>query len=91
MCRGSPVKLFTALNRFMHRRGAQTPASPAPFDDGLVDIARLIAVDDPPAQPQRPAADSAEPSEVRSIKMAQQEKPALGASLGTESDNQIVK
>jgi len=24
-----------------------TPAAPAPFDDGLVELARLIAVDDP--------------------------------------------
>jgi hypothetical protein len=73
MRRAPPVKLFTAINRFMHRREPQTPATPAPFDDGLVDIARLIEVDDPPAQAPRPA-DSA------------QTKPILGANLGTVSD-----
>jgi hypothetical protein len=77
MRRGPPVKLFTAINRFMHRREPQTPATPAPFDDGLVDIARLIEVDDPPAQAPRPA-DSVEPS--------QQTKPILGANLGIVSD-----
>lgn len=72
------MKLFTALNRFMHRRGARSPATPALFDDGLVDIARLIEADDPPTRAPRPAADSVEP--------AQQTKPTLGADLGTGSD-----
>jgi hypothetical protein len=44
-----PVKLFTALTRFLHRPQPPTPPAPAPFDDGLTDIARLIAADDDPA------------------------------------------
>ena len=63
MRRGLPVKLFAAINRFLHWRGPPTPATPAPFDDGLVDIARLIEVDDPPALAPRPAADTLEPSQ----------------------------
>jgi hypothetical protein len=74
MRRGPPLKLFTALNRFMHRRGPQTPATPAPFDDGLVDIARLIEVDDPPAQAPRPADNTVEPS--------QPDKAHFGDQLG---------
>jgi len=42
------VKLFAAISRFIHRRKPQISTPPAPFDDGLVDIARLIEVDDPP-------------------------------------------
>lgn len=45
---GMPVSLFTVLGRFMHRPGPTPPlATPALFDDGLVEIARLIEVDDP--------------------------------------------
>jgi hypothetical protein len=37
------VKLFTALTSFLHRPQPPTPAAPAQFDDGLAEIARLIA------------------------------------------------
>jgi hypothetical protein len=55
------VKLFAAISRFIHRRRPQTSAMPAPFDDGLVDIARLIEVDDPLDLAPHPAADAIEP------------------------------
>jgi hypothetical protein len=42
------VKIFIALGRFVHRPQPPTPTAPAPFDDGLVELARLIAVDHPP-------------------------------------------
>ena len=54
------MKLFAAINRFIHRRRPQTSAAPAPFDDGLVDIARLIEVDEPPDVAPHPA-DTVEP------------------------------
>ena len=54
------MKLFAAINRFIHRRRPQTSAAPSTFDDGLVDIARLIEVDDPPALAPRPTADTVE-------------------------------
>jgi hypothetical protein len=38
----SPVKIFAALGRFVHRPEPPTPPA-KPFDDGLVEIARLIA------------------------------------------------
>jgi hypothetical protein len=65
----------------MHRRGPQTPARPAPFDDGLLDSARLIEVDDLPAQ-ARAAADSVGPS--------QQTKPTLGTNLGAGKDKILI-
>jgi hypothetical protein len=68
------VKLFAAINRYIHRRRPRTSAAPAPFDDGLVDIARLIEVDDPPALAPRPAADTMQqtlPSESRVKKSAE--------------------
>jgi hypothetical protein len=42
----SPVKIFTALSRFVYRPEPPTPST-APFDDGLVEIARLIASEEP--------------------------------------------
>ena len=45
------MKIFTALRRFVHRSQPPTPVAPAPFDDGLVQLAQLIAVDDPAARP----------------------------------------
>jgi hypothetical protein len=60
------VNLFAAIIRFIHRRRPQTSAAPAPFDDGLVDIARLIEVDDPPALAPRPA---------ESVEFSQQKLP----------------
>jgi hypothetical protein len=42
----SPVKIFTALSRFVYRPEPPTPST-APFDDGLVEIARLIAGEEP--------------------------------------------
>ena len=65
------MKLFAAISRFIHRRRAQISAAPAPFDDGLVDIARLIEVDDPPDLAPHPAADTIEPL---------QQTPPAGAS-----------
>jgi hypothetical protein len=41
------VKIFTALGRFVHPPQPPTPTAPAPFDDGLIELARLIAVDHP--------------------------------------------
>ncbi len=38
----SPVKIFAALSRFVHRPEPPAPSA-APFDDGLIEIARLIA------------------------------------------------
>jgi hypothetical protein len=61
MRRRPPVKLFAAVSQFIHRRRPQTSAAQAPFDDGLVDIARLIEVDDPPDVAPHPAADTVEP------------------------------
>ena len=55
------VKLFAAISQFIHRRRPQTSAASAPFDDGRVDIARLIEVDDPPDLAPHPAADTVEP------------------------------
>jgi hypothetical protein len=40
------VKLFTALSRFVYRPEPPAPSA-APFDDGLVEIARLIAREEP--------------------------------------------
>jgi hypothetical protein len=51
------VKIFTALSRFVHRPQPQTPVAPVPFDDGLVQLAQLIAVDDPATRP-----DEADPA-----------------------------
>ena len=42
----SPVKIFAALGRFVHRPEPPTPPA-KPFDDGLVEIARLIAREEP--------------------------------------------
>jgi hypothetical protein len=39
------MKLFAALARFLHRQPPTHPA-PAQFDDGLTEIARLIAAND---------------------------------------------
>ena len=50
------MKIFTALRRFVHRSQPPTPVAPAPFDDGLVQLAQLIAVDDPATRPD--AADA---------------------------------
>ena len=36
------MKIFTALSRFVYRPQPPTPPA-APFDDGLTEIARLIA------------------------------------------------
>jgi hypothetical protein len=60
------VKIFTALSRFVHRSPSPTPVAPAPFDDGLVQLAQLIAVDDPATSPDAadtsPRMESAPPS-----------------------------
>jgi len=37
------MKLFTSLKRFLRRPQPPTPPAPAKFDDGLAEIARLIA------------------------------------------------
>jgi hypothetical protein len=40
-----PVKIFASFSRFVHR--PEPPTSPAaPFDDGLAELARLIARED---------------------------------------------
>jgi len=38
----SPVKIFAALSRFVNRPEPPAPSA-VPFDDGLIEIARLIA------------------------------------------------
>jgi hypothetical protein len=40
------MKMFPNLSRFMYRPEPPQPAA-APFDDGLAEIARLIAREDP--------------------------------------------
>jgi len=45
------MKIFTAFSRFVHRPQPPTPVAPAPFDDGLVQLAQLIAADDPATRP----------------------------------------
>ena len=50
------MKLFTALARFLHRPPPPPPA-PMQFDDGLAEIARLIAANDDPAM-RHDAADA---------------------------------
>ena len=40
---GMPVKLFSALTRVLQRPQPPTPPPPTQFDDGLTEIARLIA------------------------------------------------
>ena len=40
------MKIFAALGRFVHRPELPTPPA-KPFDDGLVEIARLIAREEP--------------------------------------------
>jgi hypothetical protein len=40
------VKIFAALGRFVHRPEPPTPPA-KPFDDGLVEIARLIGREEP--------------------------------------------
>jgi hypothetical protein len=52
------VKIFTALMRFVHRSQPPAPVAPAPFDDGLVQLAELIAVDAPATRP-----DAADPDD----------------------------
>ena len=42
------MKILAALGKFVEREEPLTPP-PAPFDDGLVEIARLIASEDPVA------------------------------------------
>jgi hypothetical protein len=42
--------LFTALTSFLHRPQPPTAPAPALFDDGLAEIARLIAADDDAAR-----------------------------------------
>jgi hypothetical protein len=42
----SPVKILAALSRFVYRPEPPAPSA-APFDDGLVEIARLIAREEP--------------------------------------------
>jgi hypothetical protein len=61
--RGTPVKILTALSRFVHRPQPPAPVAPAPFDDGLVQLAQLIAVDDPATRPD--PADAAPAHRVR--------------------------
>jgi hypothetical protein len=39
--------MIAAFRRFAHWYEQPTPVAPALFDDGLVEIARLIAVGDP--------------------------------------------
>ena len=45
------MKIFAALRRLFHRSQPPAPVAPAPFDDGLVQLAQLIAVDDPTTRP----------------------------------------
>jgi hypothetical protein len=40
------MKMFANLSRFIYQPGPPQPAA-APFDDGLAEIARLIAREDP--------------------------------------------
>ena len=60
---GMPVKLFTVLTSFLHRPQAPTPPAPAQFDDGLTEIARLIArevpAEDAEVPPKAPSKDRA--------------------------------
>lgn len=57
------MKIFTALSRFVHRPQPPTPVAPVPFDDGLVQLAQLIAVDDPATRP-----DAAEPAPAHTVR-----------------------
>ena len=41
------MRVTTTLRHFIDPPAPPTPAAPSPFDDGLVEIARLIAVEDP--------------------------------------------
>jgi hypothetical protein len=54
------MKIFTALRRLVHRTQSATPVAPAPrpFDDGLVDLVRLIEVDEPDKAAPSPGARS---------------------------------
>lgn len=47
------MKLFSALGPFVHRRA---PVASVPFDDGLVEFARLMDVNDPVKAVTLPAA-----------------------------------
>jgi hypothetical protein len=40
------MKMFANLSRFIYQPGSPQPTA-APFDDGLAEIARLIAREDP--------------------------------------------
>lgn len=60
------MKIFTALMRFVHRPRPPTPVAPAPFDDGLVQLAQLIAVDDPATRPD--AADPADAAPAHKVR-----------------------
>jgi len=40
------VKIFAALSRFVNRPEPPAPSA-VPFDDGLIEIARLIAREEP--------------------------------------------
>jgi hypothetical protein len=55
------VKMFTALKRFLHR--PQPKPAPRRFDDGLAEIARLIArevpAEDAEVPPKAPSQDRA--------------------------------
>ena len=57
------MKLFTALKRFLHRPQPPTSPAPAQFDDGLAEIARLIAREVPAGDaevpPETPSKDKA--------------------------------
>jgi len=52
---GTPVKIVSALSRFVHRHEPPNLAAPEVFDDGLIEIARLIEVDDPVKAAEPPA------------------------------------
>jgi hypothetical protein len=41
------LKIVAAFNRLIHQTESPTPAALAPFDDGLIELARLIEVEDP--------------------------------------------
>lgn len=57
------MKIFTALSRFVHRPQPPTLVAPVPFDDGLVQLAQLIAVDDPATRP-----DEADPAPAHRVR-----------------------
>jgi len=80
------MKMFANLSRFIYQPGPPQPAA-APFDDGLAEIARLIAREDPTRFPPQPYCGLA--SGINSDRQSRQSPPRARCQL-TRGRNPIL-